>query len=97
MPAGSGPRPIIKASKDTRRRTAVDLSRYAGLGMQFAVTLLLFVGAGIWLDKKLGTEPWLLIAGVLLGGTGAFIAILRAVPPARGGSDPQHDPSDPSA
>lgn len=66
---------------------AKDLSRYAGLGIQFAATLLLFVGAGIWLDGKLGTSPWLLIVGVLLGGTGAFYAILRAVPPARGARD----------
>jgi len=76
------------ASKDrvrnrTRVNAANDLSRYAGLGMQFAVTLLVFVAIGIWCDKKLGTEPWLLIAGVFLGGTGAFLAILRAVPPAR--------------
>jgi F0F1-type ATP synthase assembly protein I len=79
--------------------SAKDLSRYAGLGMQFAVTLLLFTGAGIWLDAKLGSSPWLLIVGVLLGGTGAFYAILRAVPPARGTPDPTGptEPTDPPA
>jgi F0F1-type ATP synthase assembly protein I len=83
----------MKASKDRARVNAVtDLSRYAGLGMQFAVTLLVFVAAGIWCDKKLDTEPWFLIAGVFLGGTGAFIAILRAVPPARSRRSGPTDP-----
>ena len=82
----------MAAKKTSGVGSAKDLSRYAGLGIQFAVTLLLFTGAGIWLDAKLGTSPWLLIVGVLLGGTGAFYAILRAVPPARG-----NEPSDPPA
>ena len=84
-----------KASKAARRtRTASDLSCYAGLGMQFAVTLLVFVAAGIWVDKRLGSEPWFLIAGVMLGGTGAFVAILRAVPPPGTPAKP-NDPPEP--
>jgi F0F1-type ATP synthase assembly protein I len=88
----------MAAKKTPGVGSAKDLSRYAGLGMQFAVTLLLFTLAGIWLDAKLGWSPWLLIAGVLLGGSGAFYAILRAVPPAQGGRDANEPPrSDPPA
>lgn len=88
----------MQASKDrSRAGTTVDLSRYAGLGLQFAVTLLLFVAAGIWLDTKLGSSPWFLILGVLLGGTGAFIAIMRAVPPARSRRTKPTDPPEPTA
>lgn len=39
----------------------------AGLGIQLAVSILLFLYLGQWLDKKLGTAPWLLIAGVFVG------------------------------
>jgi F0F1-type ATP synthase assembly protein I len=39
----------------------------AGLGVQFGVVLVAFVLAGNWLDERLGTEPWLLMAGVLVG------------------------------
>ncbi|HEY8176204.1 MAG TPA: AtpZ/AtpI family protein [Gemmatimonadaceae bacterium] len=39
------------------------------MGLQFAVTLVLFALAGIWLDKRLGTSPWLLIV-LVLGGAG---------------------------
>lgn len=59
---------------------AADLGRYAGLGFQFAFTLALFGAAGWWLDEKLGTRPWLLIAGIFLGAVLAFIALLWAVP-----------------
>jgi F0F1-type ATP synthase assembly protein I len=58
---------------------ATDYGRYAGLGFQFAATLLVFGALGWWLDLRLGSGPWLLISGVFLGATGAFIALLRAV------------------
>jgi len=44
----------------------------AGLGVSFAATLIAFSFAGIWLDEKLGTSPWLLIVMVFLGAAGAF-------------------------
>lgn len=60
-----------------------DFARYAGLGAQFALTLVAFGALGWWLDSKLGTEPWLLVAGIFLGAGGGFLALLRAVPPPR--------------
>jgi F0F1-type ATP synthase assembly protein I len=70
--------------KDAELRTGLDLGRYAGLGFQFAFTLIAFGALGWWLDGVLSTRPWLMIAGIVLGATGAFFAILRAVPAARG-------------
>lgn len=32
---------------------------------------------GYWLDKKLGTEPWLLVAGAVLGMTAGMVAFIR--------------------
>ena len=80
------------APKKQRIAEATDLGRYAGLGFQFAATLVLFGALGWWLDSKLGTGPWLLIGGIFLGATGAFVALLRAVGGAsgtrpRGGDD----------
>jgi F0F1-type ATP synthase assembly protein I len=40
---------------------------FAGLGIQLAISILLFLYLGQWLDKKLGTEPLLLILGVFIG------------------------------
>lgn len=57
--------------KDSPARKAVQvyaqLGAYINLGFQFAATLLACLFLGYWLDARLGTEPVLLIAGVLLG------------------------------
>ena len=53
---------------------------YAGVGMTFALTILVFVAAGYWLDEKFGTRPWLLICGVFVGATGAFISLVSKMP-----------------
>lgn len=50
---------------------------YAGLGLQFALGILVFLFAGRWLDQRLGTEPWLLILGVFGGFGLSFYSIYR--------------------
>jgi F0F1-type ATP synthase assembly protein I len=44
-----------------------DPAQLAGIGLQFGIVLVAFLFAGKWLDDRLGTEPWLLLAGVFLG------------------------------
>jgi ATP synthase protein I len=50
---------------------------YAGLGLQFALAILLFTFLGQWLDRRFGTEPWLLLVGVFVGAGGGFYSIYR--------------------
>lgn len=50
-----------------RRGGGQDPARLAGIGIQFGVVLVAFLFAGKWLDDRLGTEPWLLMAGVFVG------------------------------
>lgn len=45
---------------------------YLGIGTSLAVTVLAGVGAGYWLDGKLGTEPLFLLVGAGLGLLVAF-------------------------
>ena len=49
----------------------------AGLGLQFAVAIIAFFFVGQWLDSKWGTTPWMLIAGVFLGGGASFYSMYR--------------------
>ena len=49
-----------------------------GVGLQFAVTLLVCLFAGQWLDRKFGTTPWLLLAGMLVGSVVGFWSLVRA-------------------
>ncbi len=46
---------------------AQDQLQIASLGTEFALTEILGAAAGYWLDKKLGTLPWCLVGGVLIG------------------------------
>jgi len=54
-------------------------AEFAGVGVQFAATILVFTFAGVWLDKRLGTSPWLLLLFVFIGAGGGFYSIYRKV------------------
>ena len=49
----------------------------AGMGLQFAISIVVFLLAGQWLDRKLGTAPWMLMLFVFLGAGGSFYSIYR--------------------
>jgi F0F1-type ATP synthase assembly protein I len=68
---GSGRKPLSSGAE------------FAGLGVQFGATLALFAYAGYWLDRKLGTSPWLLILLVFVGAGAAFYSVYRKVIPPR--------------
>jgi ATP synthase protein I len=42
-------------------------AEYGSVGLQFAAGLVAFSLAGAWLDRRLGSSPWLLLLGVALG------------------------------
>ena len=53
--------------------------RYAGLGIQLAVSLLVFVWIGQWADRKLGTGGVLTILAALLGFGGTMYSVIRSL------------------
>jgi F0F1-type ATP synthase assembly protein I len=48
-------------------RVLRDAAPYLGLGTTLAGSVLLGLGAGYWLDSKLGTRPAFFLAGAVLG------------------------------
>jgi ATP synthase protein I len=68
---GGAPSP----SGDAEGRTSV--GEFAGLGLQFAASIIVFLYAGQWLDRKLGTAPWLLMIGVFVGAGASFYSMYR--------------------
>jgi ATP synthase protein I len=50
---------------------------YAGIGLQFAFSIVAFMFAGMWLDRRLDTSPWLLILFVFGGAGAGFYSIYR--------------------
>jgi F0F1-type ATP synthase assembly protein I len=52
---------------------------FAGLGIQFAAAILLFVFIGQWLDKRYGGSGLFTLAGVFLGAGAAFYNMYRKI------------------
>ena len=52
---------------------------FAGLGIQFAAAILIFLFAGQWVDKKLGTDGLFTVVGVFVGAGAAFYNMYRKV------------------
>ena len=51
----------------------------AGVGFELAGCILLGLFAGQWVDKKLGTAPWLLILGVFIGAAAGIFNMYRTL------------------
>lgn len=49
----------------------------AGAGIQFAVSILIFLYAGQWLDGRFGWAPWGTLLGVFIGAAAGFTSIYR--------------------
>lgn len=65
------------------RPTPVSPTELAGFGVQFVVSVLLFIWLGRWLDARLHTAPLLLILGAFVGAGAAFFSLYRKL--TRGG------------
>ena len=62
---------------DPERDKGPSPMRYAGLGLQLAVSLLLFVWLGQWADRELGTGGVLTILAALAGFGGTMYSVIR--------------------
>lgn len=51
----------------------------SSVGLELGVSVLIGLLGGLWLDGKAGTDPWLMIAGVMLGLVAGFRGVLKAV------------------
>ncbi len=59
---------------------------FVGLGFEIVVPILAGVFLGDRLDRWLGTRPWLLVVGAVLGMAAGFFSFFRAVLPRERGS-----------
>lgn len=53
--------------------------RYAGLGVQLAASMLIFVWIGQWADRKLGTGGLLTVVAAFLGFGGTMYWLIRSL------------------
>ena len=83
MQAGVGQLPLERIPAtfpgDDRKRVEQKYLRFAGVGVQYALTILILTMAGIWLDNKFETSPLFLIILLLLGFVGATWSLVNQV------------------
>ena len=65
-------------AQEPGRTWAQSFGPYLTMGIQLALAVVVFFFIGRWLDGKLGTAPWLMLAGLLVGITGGLIKFLHA-------------------
>jgi len=64
------------------------------VGIELGLSTVLGLLAGQWADRKLGTEPWLLLLGLLLGVTSGFRSLIREARKANRRQNPETDDTD---
>lgn len=78
--AAPGDRPEAGQDPDDDARWQASLRQsgpYLGLGMQLALSVVVFTGAGVGADLYFGTMPWGTIVGAGLGMVAMFYQLLR--------------------
>ena len=74
---GKGSDRAQQADGESLSDTLLLLARVAGIGWTVAIAIVAGAAAGWWLDRRLGTGPWLTLVGVALGAAAAFTAMIR--------------------
>ena len=69
------------------RKTLKSLAAYSHLGITFAAAILIFLFAGRYLDRKIGSEPYLTLLGAFLGAGGGFYYIIKELTQKSGDSE----------
>jgi F0F1-type ATP synthase assembly protein I len=49
------------------------------LGIQLALSIVVFFFLGKWLDGRFNTSPWLMFGGLLIGGVGGMVKFITSV------------------
>ena len=71
---------MAPAGKD-RKHTSIyaEIGPYASLGIQFALTIMVFAGGGWWLDGYLAVSPLFFLVGTLLGAVAGSYKLHRTL------------------
>jgi len=66
---------VVLGPRGGRQLTA--LTKLASVGIEFSLSVLIGLLGGRWLDEKLGTAPWLMIVGLLLGVSAGLRSLIK--------------------
>jgi F0F1-type ATP synthase assembly protein I len=69
----------VTSPDDDHRRVERSYLRFAGVGIEFATTIVVLTVFGIWVDGRLHTSPLFTIVLLLLGFAAATWTLIRTV------------------
>jgi F0F1-type ATP synthase assembly protein I len=64
---------------------------FAGMGLQFAIAIVIFLFAGQWVDNRLGFNGLFTIVGVFVGASAAFYNMYRKISAAQKQDDAERE------
>lgn len=73
-----------------RRTNELSVTSFAGIGLQFALGLFLFLYLGKWIDARFGTGPAGVMGGVFIGAIVSFYFVYRQLTAAQRKDDAAH-------
>jgi F0F1-type ATP synthase assembly protein I len=68
-----------KGLRKTSPSAGLSGASFAGVGLQFAAAIVIFLFAGQWVDNRLGTRGLFTIMAVFIGGGAAFYLMYRKI------------------
>ncbi|MEO8551231.1 MAG: AtpZ/AtpI family protein [Kofleriaceae bacterium] len=71
------PANIAPAARTSKR--AYNALSASSVGLELGIAVIVGLFAGMWLDSKLGTTPWLMLVLLVLGLVAGFRNVLHAV------------------
>ena len=78
-----------RENRQDRKAFFRELGKYSALGLEMALSVVLGLGIGYYLDKWLGTAPWLMILWIGFGFAAGVRSLYRAA--VRSGKDLEKD------
>ncbi len=76
---------------ENKRELFKQLARHSAIGLEMAISVVIGMALGWWLDKLFNTKPWLGLAGMLFGFAAGFRSLFRLLKEVRddGGNSPE--------
>lgn len=65
------------ARDEDRPSAFFEAARVSSVGLEMGVSILAGWGLGYYLDSQLGTDPWLMLVGLLFGVAAGFNGLLQ--------------------
>jgi len=74
-------KPVNEALDPAARRAkrAYNALSASSVGLELGIAVVIGLLFGMWLDRELGTQPWLMLVFLVLGLVAGFRNVLRAV------------------